>query len=310
MRRIVEIAGITAIAAGLLGCTKTAPAAKTPAQDHAALERRVDDMARAMSAMNDKLNELRGKLVALEKKANGQGKDGALHAYSRAMLARRIARLESEMARRRTLARPRRHHGPDPKVVYAVPIAGAPHRGSKRALVTVVEGFDFACPHCMRVSATIDQLKKNYGNKLRVVYKNYVVHPTTATIPAMAACAAHHQGKFLAMYRLIYKNFRQTTEAQMERYARKLGLNMRKFKRDVKGNKCKQRLHNDQMELARVGVRGTPAFFINGRFLGGNRPYAHFKKLIDEELKKARKSGIPRAKYYKRAVLAAGKKQL
>jgi len=294
-----------AVAGGLVACAKTAPGAKTPAQDSTALKQRVDNMARAMTAMNDKLNQLRADLATLQDKV---GK--VIDPLVRYSLEQRIQRLERELSRTAVRTRPRPRSGPDPKVVYSVPIAGAPQRGSKRALVTIVEGFDFACPHCMRVSATIDQLEKNYGNKLRVVYKNYVVHPTRATVPALAACAAHHQGRFLAMYRLIYGNFGQTTKAQMERYARKLGLNMRKFKRDMKGNQCKTRLRTDQLDLARVGARGTPSFFINGRFLGGNRPYVHFKKLIDEELKKARKSGIPRAKYYSRAVLAAGRKRL
>lgn len=164
----------------------------------------------------------------------------------------------------------------------------------------------------MRVGPTLDKIREHYGNKVKLVFKHYVVHPGRATIPALAACAAQQQNKFAEMYKKIFSKFGRFGKDVMEGYAKELGLNMAKFKSDMDGV-CKKRIRQDQMELARVGARGTPSFFINGRFLGGNRPFPHFKRLIDEELKKAQeavKKGTPVSKLYDEMVIKKGKKTL
>ncbi|MCG8417317.1 MAG: DsbA family protein [Proteobacteria bacterium] len=162
----------------------------------------------------------------------------------------------------------------------------------------------------------MEQLLKDYGNDLKIVYKHYVVHPQTATLPAQASCAAHKQGKFLEMEKLIwekgYDAGRNFSQDNLDKMATELALNMDKFKADMKGE-CTQIVRKDQRELAQVGARGTPAFFINGRFLSGARPIDHFKKIIDEELKKANErveKGTPVEKYYDEWVLKKGLKKL
>ncbi len=167
----------------------------------------------------------------------------------------------------------------------------------------------------MRVSSTIKELMKQYGNDLKVVNMNFVVHPQTATIPAEAACAADKQGKFGPMEELIWeKGFkaRDLGQPKMDELAKELGLDMNRFHADM-GAACKEQLQKDQAVLRRFGVRGTPGFFINGRFLGGNRPIEQFKTLIDEELKKANEriaKGTKVENYYKEWVLDKGKKSL
>ena len=164
---------------------------------------------------------------------------------------------------------------------------------------------------------TIEQLKKDYGDDLKVVYKHYIVHPQSATIPAEATCAADQQGKFVqyekAVWDKLYKT-RKFDKASMEGLAGELGLNMDKFKKDMAG-KCKALVKKDHSELARVGARGTPAFFINGRFISGAQPIGRFKSIIDEELKKAnerikKESDTTVENYYAKWVLAKGKKSL
>jgi len=164
----------------------------------------------------------------------------------------------------------------------------------------------------MRVGPTLKKIQKVYGNKVKIVHKHYVVHPTRATIPALASCAAQQQGKFDEMHTKIFSKFGRFGQAQMDTYAKELGLNAGKFKKDMEGM-CKKLIRKDQMELARVGARGTPAFFINGRFLSGNQPFPNFKRLIDEELAKAQavvKKGMPVAKYYTEMILKKGKKTM
>ena len=178
---------------------------------------------------------------------------------------------------------------PDPKDVFSVNVEGAPADGKKDAKVTIVKAFEFACPYCERARPTMDTLMKDYGDDVRVVYKHYVVHPQSATIPAEAACAAHKQGKFKAMYDGIwekgFKAGRNLSKDNMEKIAKGIGLNMKTFENDMKA--CAATVKKDQAELSKVGVTGTPAFYINGRFLSGARPVNQFKAIVDQELKKA-----------------------
>jgi protein-disulfide isomerase len=169
----------------------------------------------------------------------------------------------------------------------------------------------------MKVGPTLDQLLKDYPKDVRVVYKHFVVHPQQATIPALAACAADKQGKFHQMYQAIWeKGFsanRNLSQENMDKLAGEVGLNMNKYKADMDGD-CKKIIRDDQTQMAQVGVGGTPAFFINGRFLSGARPVEQFKALVDEELKKANerigKEGTTAANYYQKWVLEKGKKSL
>lgn len=158
---------------------------------------------------------------------------------------------------------------------------------------------------------------KDYEGDIKVVYKHYVVHPKTATTPALAVCAAHKQGKFSAMEHDIWeKGFKQNRNLSadnMEKIAKELGLDMSKFKADMNGAECKKRVQTDQAQLAAVGARGTPAFFINGRFLSGAQPVDRFKVIIDEELKKANaaiKKGAKVETYYNEFILKKGLKKI
>lgn len=232
----------------------------------------------------------------------------------------RLDKLEKDLQARpaagRGMPQQRQRMEPDPTKVYAVPIEGAPAKGPEHAKVTLVEAFEFACPFCERVNGTIDQLQKEYGNDLKVVYKNFVVHPDTATIPAQAACAAHKQGKYEQMTKLIwekgFKAGRNLGRENMDKLASEAGLDMNRFKADIEGEECKKMVQQDQAQLASVGVQGTPAFYINGRYLSGAQPIDNFKRVIDEELKKANErvaQGTKVEDYYKKFVLEQGLKK-
>jgi protein-disulfide isomerase len=157
-------------------------------------------------------------------------------------------------------------------------------------------------------------LKKDYGDDLRTVHKHYVVHPQVATLPAQAACAANLQGKFPKMEELIwekaYKANRNFSAENLEVLAKEAGLNVDKYKADVAGE-CVKIIQQEQASLAAVGVRGTPAFFINGRYLSGAQPIENFKRIVDEELKKANDAiakGTKPENYYEEVVVKGGKK--
>jgi len=147
-----------------------------------------------------------------------------------------------------------------------------------------------------------------------VVYRHFLVHKSKAEPPAFATCAAARQGKHRKMMDLIWDQAypNDLSAENMEQLARKAGLRMSKYRRDVR-DACPEIVRQDQAELSKLGVRGTPAFFINGRYLSGARPVEQFEQLIDEELAKAKdriRAGTPAKDYYREWVLERGKKQL
>jgi protein-disulfide isomerase len=134
------------------------------------------------------------------------------------------------------------------------------------------------------------------------VWKNNPLPFHNNAMPAAeAAMAAHAQGKFWEMHAKLFENQKALDASNLEKYAQELGLNMAKFKADMESHKYKAQIEADQKAGATVGARGTPAFFINGRFLSGAQPIDNFKKIIDAEIAKADetlKKGVPLARLY------------
>ena len=101
-----------------------------------------------------------------------------------------------------------------------------------------------------------------------------------------AAEAANQQGKFWEFHDKIFANQRKLDDATYLVYAEELGLDIEQFNKDLKSPQVKKRIDTDMAEASKLGVTGTPAFYVNGRFLSGAQPFASFKRLIDEELAK------------------------
>jgi protein-disulfide isomerase len=186
--------------------------------------------------------------------------------------------------------------------VYKAEIKGAPIRGAKDALVTIVEYSDFQCPFCSRVQPTLGALLKDYSGKVRVVWHNLPLPFHDKARPAaIAALAAGRQGKFWEMHDLLFKNQSQLSADEIEGYAKEIGLDLAKFRRAMKDDKLAKGVDDESAAAAKIGARGTPAFFINGTFLSGAQPLERFRERVDEELAKAKalvKKGTPRAKVY------------
>jgi protein-disulfide isomerase len=182
---------------------------------------------------------------------------------------------------------PARRRGPDVDRVYEIDVAGSPTKGPAGAQVTVVEFSDFQCPFCGRVTPTLDQVQETYGDDVRIVFKHLPlrIHPNAPKAHA-AAEAAKGQGKFWEMHDLIFANQRELTEEKFIGYAQQLGLDVERFKKDLASSEVAKRVEADVAEAARLGVTGTPGFFINGKFFSGAKPFSEFKRMIDAELKK------------------------
>jgi len=197
---------------------------------------------------------------------------------------------------------------PDPAVTYAVPLGASPEIGAPSAKVTIVMAIDFSCPYCRDAWGTVSQLLQTYGADLRVVFKPFVVHPKEATAAAYAACAADKQGKWREMAELLWTdafdvgNFDPVNIATI---AVRAGLDPEKYQHDITGA-CPAQVRADMALLQRFGVRGTPSFFINGRYVAGA---SRVQGLIDEELAKANAAidgGVPAEQVYEQLVIEKG----
>lgn len=236
-----------------------------------------------------------------------------------AALEQKVADLNGRLEKLETFLGPHMNRPeekePDPSVTYAVDVSGSPSVGKTDAKVTLVMAFDYACPYCYKVGPTLVDLEKQYGDDLRVVWKFLIVHDE-AIVPSLAACAAHQQGKYPAMNDLIWNEGfakRDLSPPLFDKLAAQLKLDMTKFKADLEGGACMDRIKADTELMGKLGVHGTPGFFVNGRFLGGAQDITVFKRLIDEEKAKAEKAiqgGVAPADYYDTAVVKNGKKDV
>ncbi|MEM9462585.1 MAG: DsbA family protein [Myxococcota bacterium] len=204
-------------------------------------------------------------------------------------------------------ARPRK---PDPAATYRVPVADEPAMGPAAAKVTLVQWSDFQCPHCSRAVSRVEQLRDKYGDDLRIVFKHNPLGFHARAMPAaIAAEAAHRQGKFWPMHDKLFAHAKELTDDNFVAWAGELGLDVEQFRRDLADPALARRIKEQQQQSRSLGAGGTPAFFINGRFLAGVQPVEVFEALIDEEMNKAEalvaKGTAPERVYA--TVIAAGK---
>ncbi|RMF87411.1 MAG: thioredoxin [Nitrospinota bacterium] len=167
-----------------------------------------------------------------------------------------------------------------------VSIDDDPIKGDPKAPITIVEFSDFQCPFCKRVLPTLRQVLSTYQGKVRLVYRDFPlrsIHPY-AQQGAEAANCAREQGKFWEYHDAIFGDQEQLTPDKLSTYAQNLGLDMTAFKQCLSSRKYRDEVQKDIDDGERVGVSGTPAFFINGRLLSGAQPFSAFQEIIEEEL--------------------------
>ncbi len=199
--------------------------------------------------------------------------------------------------------------------------------GAADAKITIVDLSDYACPWCEKIRPTLAELKAKYGKDLRIVYKQFIVHPSTATAGALAACAANRQHKFAEVDAALWEAYKankldkdangtkcwQTKEGcpNANAAARDAKLDLGKFTADM--TQCEGIVKASMAEMTAFGVNAIPQFWINGRSLVGGQPIASFTAIIDDELRKADariKAGTKPDRYYQQWVVDKGEKKL
>ncbi len=166
---------------------------------------------------------------------------------------------------------------------------GSPALGPDDAPVTLTEFSDFECPYCGRFFQTLKRLKENYGDQLRVVFRQYPLdnHPN-AYGAAVASLCADQQGAFWEMHDLMFREQEQLDIESLKEKADRLGLDRASFDVCLASDRFQDQIQADMREANRLGVDGTPAIFVNGIPLaGGAVPYQAAVEAIDEELRRA-----------------------
>ncbi len=158
--------------------------------------------------------------------------------------------------------------------------------GPKEAPLTVIEFADFQCPFCRVVSPMMERLTAAYPGKLRFGFRSFPIKGhERAVATSLAALAAAQQGKFFPYHDLLYKNRHALTDEDLLDYARKIGLDLERFKADLKDKALLQRIREEKREGARLGVDRTPTLFFNGkRLFLKDLDEAELRDRIEEEL--------------------------
>lgn len=169
-----------------------------------------------------------------------------------------------------------------PKVQVA---ADGPAKGPMDAKVTIVEFSDFQCPFCGKGRKVMEEVTAKYGNRVRVVFRDFPLSfHDKAQKAAEAGQCAHDQGKFWELHDWMFDNQETLDEAALKDAARKLGLDGGKFDDCLQSGKKAQVVKQSLQAGSEAGVKGTPAFFVNGVFLNGAQPLEKFQVEIDRAL--------------------------
>lgn len=175
---------------------------------------------------------------------------------------------------------------PPPVFRADVSLNDAPFKGSEKAAVTIVKFEDFQCPFCKQAQPALGEVISRYDGKIRLVHKDLPldsIHPQARQAAEAARCAGD-QGKFWNYHDVLYANSPKAGLEDLKSYAKATELDLGSFGQCLSSGKYKTAVDTDSREGARLGLTGTPAFFINGRELSGAQPLEVFAQIIDEEL--------------------------
>lgn len=168
--------------------------------------------------------------------------------------------------------------------VADVNLAGAYIDGPAHAEVMLVEFADYECPYCQKVSPQLARLKKDYGDKLAIAYKDMPLpmHQRSEKAAEAARCAGE-QGKYWEYHDILYLT-RALTVAELKEHASDLKLNVAQFDQCLDSGKMETAVKKDFEEGNSLGLTGTPSFFVNGHFFSGALDYAALKQMVEQQL--------------------------
>jgi 2-hydroxychromene-2-carboxylate isomerase len=212
-----------------------------------------------LSTVNDQLSPC-GDPISVARCATEQRNCGAC-----VTAARYLSRLVMEGYDRATLNDHYRARFGTPEKA-TLPLEDSPSRGAPMAKVTVVEFSDFQCPHCGAAHPELLRVLREFDGKVRLVYKYFPLSGHTRALPAArAAEAARAQGRFWEMHDLLFEHQRDLEDADIQKYATQIGLDMQRFERDYEDPAITKRVEADKELGVKLGIEATPSFFVDGR---------------------------------------------
>lgn len=253
MNRFISylVAG-TFLAGGIIGCSVSPSALKKAIDEHPEI------VAEAIEKHPDKF------LPALEKLSDYARKAGA---------ERQQAEMKAKMDE--DIKNPRK-----PSITDATPLIGDP-----KAPVLIVAYSDFQCPYCKMAFQTMEELRKQYGDKLAYVHKNLPLPFHPMALPAakrFAAIALQDVKKAYKFHDYVFEHQDKLSggEKFLDQAAKDAGADVAKMKKDMDSPAVKDRLAADEKEAKEFGVEGTPGFNVNGVMVRGALPKDYFEQII------------------------------
>jgi protein-disulfide isomerase len=174
----------------------------------------------------------------------------------------------------------------------SVDIAGSDVRGPRDAEVMVVEFADYECPYCEKVNPYMQQLRKEYGDKVAIVFKDFPLpmHHKAQKAAEAARCAGE-QGKFWQYHDVLFNSGGALGVLQLKEHARVLKLDGERFDQCLDNGEMAAVVKKDLEEGKSLGLTGTPSFFVNGHFFSGAVDYGLVKQMVEQQLALNAKSG-------------------
>ena len=154
----------------------------------------------------------------------------------------------------------------------------------EKAKVILTEYGDYQCPSCGEAYPIVKNLQEYFGDSLLFVFRNFPlteVHPE-AFQAALAAEAADLQGKFWKMHDILFENQERLDLEALEYYAEQIGLNLNKFRNDIRSKTLQDKVENDIESGLRSGVNGTPSFYINNEKYNEDWSEAFLKAVLEQ----------------------------
>jgi protein-disulfide isomerase len=170
--------------------------------------------------------------------------------------------------------------------VFDIPLGASPVMGAKNGPVHIVAFLDYQCPYCATMFPLLEQLMDKYPQKVSVILKHFPLRMHSfAEKASLAALASTKQNKYRELSSIYFKNYKSLNDQTLREYAQQAGLNMEAFEKD-RGDTALRTIIAEDTNLGRkLGIRGVPSVFINGRSFRG-RSIDALSQQVEQELKK------------------------
>lgn len=166
-----------------------------------------------------------------------------------------------------------------------VSLGEAPTIGAQNAPVLVIEFADYECPYCQKIAPDLKRLQEDFAGKVLFAFKDFplVMHKHAQKAAEATRCAAR-QGKFWEYHDLLFEKGNGLELAQLKDYARTLKLDTGVFDQCLDSGETAATVKQDLEQGQKLGLSGTPSFFVNGHFFSGAASYSTIREIVQQQL--------------------------